>query len=255
MDPEKTAAFELGRGPDAVLLLHGFTGSPWDVRPLAEALAEHDYYIRAIRLPGHGLTPEAMLEVSWRDWEHAALDALAGLSEYRHVFVAGLSMGALLAMLLAAQRPERVQALALLAPAVRFRGRTRLLLHTFRHFPFLRVVQPWILKDGSDIADPNARGEAPVLRAWPSARVDDLWTVRERALSQAHRVRAPALVAVATDDHVVSPYGGEELVRRMIASPGVRFVQLDDGFHIIPRDLGRQRLAREVRAFFDRARG
>jgi carboxylesterase len=255
MDPEKTAPFELGRGRDAVLLVHGFTGSPWDVRPLGETLAENGYHIRAIRLPGHGLTPEAMLGATWRDWERAVFDALADLRQYRHVFVAGLSMGALLAVIVAAHEPERVRALALIAPAVRFRGRTRVLLRAFRHVPLLHLARPWILKDGSDIADPVARAEAPSLRAWPSVRVGDLWTIRERALARAHRVRAPALVAVARDDHVVSPYGGEVLARRMIASPGVRFVQLDEGFHIIPRDLGRQRLAGEVRALFDRASG
>ena len=255
MDPEKTAAFELGRGRDAVLLVHGFTGSPWDVRPLGETLAEHGYHIRAIRLPGHGLTPEAMLGVTWRDWERAAADAVADLREYRHVFIAGLSMGALLAVLVAAQEPERVQALALLAPAVRFRGRTRLLLRAFRHLPLLQIARPWIHKDASDIADATVRAEAPLLRAWPSARVDDLWAIRRRALSLAPRVRAPALVAVARDDHVVSPYGAQLLARRMIASRHLRFVQLEEGFHIIPRDLGHQRIAGEIRAFFDRARG
>ena len=39
MDPQKTAPFTLGKGEDACLLVHGFTGSPWDLRPLGEALA------------------------------------------------------------------------------------------------------------------------------------------------------------------------------------------------------------------------
>src|SRR5688572_17767016 len=59
MDPEKTAPFELGSGDDACLLLHGFTGSPWDMRPLGERLSERGYAVRAIRLPGHGSTPLA----------------------------------------------------------------------------------------------------------------------------------------------------------------------------------------------------
>jgi carboxylesterase len=129
------------------------------------------------------------------------------------------------------------------------------MLRAFRHLPFLQLAKPWILKDASDIADPAARAEAPILPAWPSARVDDLWAIRQRALWQARHVRAPALVAVARDDHVVSPYGAAELARRMIASPHLRFVEVEEGFHIMSRDLGRRRIAAEVQAFFSRAGG
>src|SRR5215831_10767847 len=101
MDPNKTSAFDLGEGERACLLLHGFTGSPWDVRPLGERLAARGMFVRAIRLPGHGSTPAAMAAVSHRDWEQATEDALRSLSSYRNVFVAGLSVGALLAVLLA----------------------------------------------------------------------------------------------------------------------------------------------------------
>src|SRR5687768_7646312 len=117
MDPEKTAPFELGRGEDACLLLHGFTGSPWDVRPLGEALAARGLYVRAIQLPGHGSTPEALLQVTRQDWLRAAAQALLSLREYRRTFVVGLSMGALLALRLAVDYRERVHGLALVAPA------------------------------------------------------------------------------------------------------------------------------------------
>src|SRR5215468_6389272 len=122
LDEGKTAPFELPGDRGACLLLHGFTGSPWDVRPLGEALAQRGYRVRAIRLPGHGTTPEAMAGVSHRDWEAAAESALLSLSGARHTFIAGLSVGALLAVLLAARYPERITGLALIAPALRLKG-------------------------------------------------------------------------------------------------------------------------------------
>src|SRR5438270_13533902 len=109
MDLEKTRPFELGaaEAPDACLLIHGFTGSPWDMRPLGDALAARGYRVKGVRLPGHGGEPEAMAGVSARDWEEACETALDSLASTPRVFVAGLSMGALLALLLAARRPER----------------------------------------------------------------------------------------------------------------------------------------------------
>jgi carboxylesterase len=252
MDPTKAAPFELGQGEDAVLLLHGFTGSPWDVRPLGESLAHRGFHVRGLRLPGHGQTPEAMLDVSWRDWEDEARSGLEALGSHRRVFIAGLSMGALLAVILAAHAPRRVSGLALLAPALRFRGPTLRLLRASRKLPFLHLFRPWIEKGATDLADPRARAEAPILRRWPSARLQDLWTIQDRAQAALARVKAPALVAVASDDHVVSPEGGAELARGLVGAPRVRYVRFGRGFHIMPRDYDRDLVADEVHRFFMR---
>ncbi|HEX8435154.1 alpha/beta hydrolase [Archangium sp.] len=254
MDPEKTAPFELGRGEDACLLLHGFTGSPWDVRPLGEALAARGLYVRAIQLPGHCTTPESLLCVGHQDWERAAVHALLSLRGYRRVFVAGLSMGALLSLKLAADYPEQVQGLALVAPALRFRGPHMWLLKRLRHRRLLERLKPWVFKSGTDISDPAVLAEAPILPAFPSARLQDMWELQDAVMDALPRVRCPTLVAVAEQDHVVDPEGGRVLARGLIASSRVRFISLKDGFHIIPRDRGGPLLASEVGSFFDRVR-
>ncbi|WP_367616508.1 alpha/beta hydrolase [Corallococcus exercitus] len=249
MDGESTAPFALGRGPDACLLLHGFTGSPWEVRPLGEALAARGMRVVAPRLPGHGTTPEAMLDVDYRDWQACADDALASLSGYRRVFVAGLSMGALLALRLAAHQPEAVHALALVAPAIRFRGARMALVRQLCRTPLLEWTTPWVDKGGTDISDPKTLAQAPVLPAFPVARLRDLCTLQDLAVVDASRVRCPVLVATAEQDHVVDPEGGRWLARRMTASPAVRLVAYPEGFHIIPRDVCGARLAEEVGDF------
>lgn len=254
LDPLKTAPFELGEGEDVCLLLHGFTGSPWDMRPLGEALAGRGFRVKAIRLPGHGTTPAAMEGATHADWQAAAEEALISLGRTRNVYVAGLSMGALLAVLLAARHPERVGGLALLAPAMRFRGRAMRLLRAMRRLPMVELLQPWIPKSGTDLEDAAALAEAPVLPAFPSARLDDLWRLQDAARANLEDVRAPTLVAVATHDHVVSIEGGRELAQGLTRAREVRFLQLDQGFHIMPRDRGRHRLLAEVGDFFSRLR-
>jgi carboxylesterase len=251
MDPWKTAPFELGRGDDACLLLHGFTGSPWDMRPLGEALAARGLHARAPRLPGHGTTPEAMLEVDHRHWEEAALAALAALRDFRHVFVAGLSMGALLGLRLAARFPEQVRGLVLIAPAARFKGPKMALLKRLRHTRLLEWVKPWVRKTATDLSDPVALAEAPILPAFPITRLNDLWTLQEAALADAPRVRCATLVAVAEQDHVVDPDGGRWLARQLVNAPVARVLSLQEGYHIIPRDRGGPRLAAEVGDFLE----
>ncbi len=251
MNPQKTAPFELGDGKDACLLLHGFTGSPWDMRPLAESLSASGYHAKAICLPGHGSTPEAMERVTYRDWEDAAEDAFRGLRRFRRVFVAGLSMGALLGLILAARHRRPPHALALLAPAMQFRGTALWALRKCRDLPLLDFLRPFIPKTGTDIEEPTARAEAPVLAGFPSARLYDVWALQDRAREALPLVRVPVLIAVALHDHVVSAGGARQIARGLTNAVRLEWIELREGFHIIPRDRGFPGLAEKIVTFFD----
>jgi len=255
LDEAKTAPFELPGSRGACLLIHGFTGSPWDMRPLGEALSRSGIAVHGVRLPGHGTTPAAMLDARAPDWLLACDEALGQLPG-RRVAVGGLSMGALLALVLAARHPDRVAGVAALAPAVRFRDHTLNSLRRVRAaIPLLELVRPWVRKDTTDLLDPHARAEAPVLPAWPSARLRDLWEMQDLAWGSARRVTCPVLVLVAAEDHVVDPSGAAALVRRLEAAPSVRYVQIENSAHILPRDRNGELVAAEVTAFVDRTVG
>ena len=190
------------------------------------------------------------------DWLLACDEALARLPG-RRVAVAGLSMGALLALVLAARHPSRVAGVAALAPAVRFRDRTLNSLRALRVGGAAPGAAPPVgAKDTTDLLDAEAaRADAPVLRAWPSARLRDLWEMQDLAWGSAARVTCPVLVMVAAEDHVVDPAGAAALVRRLEKSPSVRYVRIEDSAHILPRDRNRELVAAEVTAFVDRTLG
>ena len=103
--------------------------------------------------------------------------------------VAGLSMGALLALVLARATPELAwPEWRRWRPAVRFRDRTLNSLRAVRAAaPLLELLRPWVRKDTTDLLDDAARAEAPVLRAWPSARLRDLWEMQDLAWGSAAR--------------------------------------------------------------------
>src|SRR5690606_17376561 len=106
----------------AVLLMHGYTGSPWELSYLASRLADEGYTVSVPRLPGHGTNSEDSMKSGAADWWRRAVDAYAELSlTGKEIFIAGLSMGALLTVLLAARTP--VRRIALAAPAVVLRSR------------------------------------------------------------------------------------------------------------------------------------
>ncbi len=254
LDSDKTAPFVLGPedGPPA-LLVHGFTGSPWDTRPLGEALAARGHRVHGMRLPGHGTTAEALLHVTHEDWTVAVEDALLALHEKEGpVCVAGLSVGALLAAQVVARHPAKVVSLALLAPALRLSGLAVTLVRALGLAGVLPRALPWVRKEGTDLSDPHERAEAPVLPAFPSARLRDVFTLQDEARAALSKVRCATLVVSARKDHVVAAGAGVEVALRLTRAKRVRHVSLREGFHILPRDRDRVRLAQEVGDFFAR---
>ena len=70
------APFQLtGARDDAVLMLHGWTGSPAHLRPLAAQLNASGYAVSAPLLAGHGTAIDDMVDTGWRDWMKSALAA------------------------------------------------------------------------------------------------------------------------------------------------------------------------------------
>ena len=92
-----------------VLVLHGFTGNPYSMRPLAERIAEVGYSVELPRLPGHGTSLDDLVPRRWSDFVEVALnsyDELAGRCE--KVAVVGLSVGGGLTAMIAEERPRVV---------------------------------------------------------------------------------------------------------------------------------------------------
>lgn len=240
LDDAQTASLALGpdpsRAPLSVLLFHGFTGSPWELQPLAESLAARGYAVRVPRLPGHGTTPEAMLWSGHREWLQHAHDALQALPRDRPVILGGLSMGALVAMVIAARRTRRIEGLLLLAPVVRFRSRSLRALRGLRALPIPEWGPTWLAKDGVDIDDLQVRAGAPLLPRLPLARLFDLFELQALAKHAEARLTCPSLVMVSQNDHVVDPQAALALSQRL---PFSKSVLLQRGAHIIPRDLDR----------------
>ncbi len=92
----------------AVLLVHGFSATPWEMRSLAEHLCARGYACLAVRLPGHGTTPEDLAKRRWEEWLACAADGYDHLAgRFARVYAAGLSTGALLLLALARVRRPR----------------------------------------------------------------------------------------------------------------------------------------------------
>lgn len=215
-------------GPHGVLVIHGFTGSPASVRPLAEAIASAGHTVELPLLPGHGTAVEDMIPTRWADWSatvEAAYQQLASRCDV--VAVAGLSMGGTLATWLAARHPE-VVALVAVNAAVEPPGSALVEMGRQLQAEGIEVMDGI----GSDIAKPGTSELA--YTGTPVAPLMSLGEAIDELAPLIPGVRCPALVFTSANDHVVQPTAGEYLASHL-GGPVERVV-LDRSFHVATLD-------------------
>ncbi|TFB24311.1 abhydrolase domain-containing 18 [Filobacillus milosensis] len=109
MQIKQPQPFTFEAGDRAVLLLHGFTGHSADVRMLGRYLEKKGYTSHAPIYKGHGEPPEELVKSNAKDWWKDALDGYNHLKDkgYDEIAVAGLSLGGVLALRLAYEKPVK----------------------------------------------------------------------------------------------------------------------------------------------------
>ena len=265
----KQADFLLRGGRAGVLLIHGLTGTPAEMRFVGKGLHRAGYTVYGMQLAGHCGSEADLLKTGWRDWRasvQASADKLS--AEVDHLFVAGLSMGAVLALQLAIDRPDQVAGLGLYGSTFFYDGWTipkmaRLsfmlpLVCGMGLFGKRRFMEsfPYGIKDervrtriAGAMFDGHSEAAGLPGNPWPSlAELHKLvWNVRPRL----HKVRAPSLIMHAADDDIASVRNAQ-LVERRVSGP-TETVLLSESYHMITVDGQRAEVIARSVEFFDRA--
>ncbi len=221
----KPASFP--NGPTGVLVLHGFTGSPQTVRPLALRFAEAGHSVEVPLLPGHGTKIEDMVPTRFDDWYRAASAAYSDLeSRCERVVVVGLSMGGTLATLLAVDHEPA--GLVAINPQVAPPPES-----------VIEVVQgladegvTTIPAIGGDIAKEGV--EELAYAATPVQALLSFIEGCRTLVDQLDAVSCPVLLFTSPQDHVVDPASSDVLAAGV--SGPVERVTLDRSFHVATLD-------------------
>ena len=226
-----------GRG--GALVLHGLTGSPWEVRPLADALASAGFSVALPVLAGHATSVRALQGTGWRDWLTSAEAALGWLDgRCDRVHMVGLSMGALLALLLARHRTPPVASVALLATALHLHAWQRAAIGALA-----RLGWPDVL--GKDAPDLPGAARPPCYDAIPLgavAQLEDLQDVVRQGLAP---LACPALALHGEADRTI-PCG--PVLAELSARLGPRLIAdaLPRVGHLLPRTTAGGQVVRRV---------
>jgi carboxylesterase len=233
--------FSQAGGPSGVLVLHGFTGNPQSMRPLAEAFAAAGYTVDLPLLPGHGTAVEDMIPTRWADWSEAAESAYAKLAAAcDEVAVAALSVGGTLACWLAEHHPE-IRGLALVNPFIDPPAES------------FRDVMRGVLESGTEIApgvgsDIKKDGIAELAYlGTPIAAALSLFEGIDATAADLARISCSVLLLSSRNDHVVPSSSGDVLVAG-VAGP-VERVWLEESYHVATLDNDADELTARALAF------
>jgi carboxylesterase len=220
--------FSASGSRDGVLVLHGFTGNPQSMRPLATAFADAGYSVELPRLPGHGTSVEDMMTTSWADWSGAALAAYDELAaRCDRVLVAGLSMGGGLSLYVAEERPD-VVGLVLINPLAKAP------VHEMREGldQLLAAGVETIEAIGSDIK--KAGSIEASYPATPLACAKSLFDGIDAVHGRLGSINCPILVLSSREDHVVTSDNSDAVEE--LTSGLVERVWLEDSYHVATLD-------------------
>jgi carboxylesterase len=236
-------------GRTGFLLIHGLGGTPVELRVVARALHRAGHTVHCPQLAGHCGSEQDLLATTWRDWAgsvEAALDRLK--RDCDTIVVGGLSMGAVMAMHIAARRPADVQGLALYAPTLRYDGWSipwyafllKLLIDTpiGRRFRFVER-HPFGIKDErirAMIVHAMGRGESAEagLLGTPSGALREMWALIAQVRKVMGTIVQPALIVHARHDDVAGLSNAIHIQRSLGGL--VDTVVLDDSFHLVTID-------------------
>jgi carboxylesterase len=238
-EPAQLQPFRLRGGTRGCLLLHGFAGTPPEVRGLGEHLAARGYDVFAPLLAGHGVTPEAMARTRWPDWAKSAGEALATLrSDCGEVFVAGQSLGGTLALHLAANHPDVKGVITMGAMgSPRFFKDWRL-----RVIGGLKHVVRWhVPGDDCDLGDPSALRFLHSYARRPTVCIESLMQLVRIVEAELPRISAPALIMHGRRDRTVDTRNAPFILAR-IGSDDKRLTWFEGSGHTITVDLERDQV-------------
>ena len=257
-------SFRLEGSRIGVLLIHGLGGTPNELALVAKGLNRAGYTVCCCQLAGHCGTEADLLETNWKCWADSVDAAFAALkADCEHIYVGGLSMGAILSIELASRRHDALAGLLLYAPTLTYDGwsipwysfvlKWAMMTPIGKHYRFVER-EPYGIKDKrlrarivASMQSGNS-AEAGILGT-PAESVREFWRLVEVVKRRLNFIETPALIVHARDDDV-SSLKNAEIIARAVRGPAEICV-LEDSYHLVTMDRQRDVVIDRSRQFIE----
>jgi carboxylesterase len=231
--------FFINKGSNiSVLLVHGFTASPWELRELGEYLADKGYTVYGTLLAGHGTTKEDLRKTKWQDWYNSVENAYEALNLVSDkIFIVGESTGGSLGMVLAEERDSIAGIVCMACPIY-------LADEKAKFVPLLKYLYPYQLRNLSE------EDKQHYYEYRPLESVEQLMDMIDFNKESMGMLNSPILIIQDREDHTVDPKSAE-FIYSNIGSSDKKMVYFDGNHHVLTKSKYKQEIFGLVETFID----
>jgi carboxylesterase len=224
------------------------------MNPVRDILVKQGYRIEMPLLAGHGGTFDDLVRTKWQDWYKSLRNAYENLRrEVDRIYYAGLSLGALLGLKLAADEGWGVRAMALLGTPMKLVFKSRVKFHLANYSPLRWIIDAETKDFEEAVARPEGRElcRALALDRMPLASVRELVSLQGVVRNSLSHVANPLLVIYGAQD-VVTPPWNADVIKAGVTSDVVEIIKYSRSRHVITLDWDGDEAARRIAEFFKR---
>lgn len=233
----------------AVILFHGMTGSPFEMKKYADFLFKNGYDVFCDCLPGHGDNPIKIERVKWNDWTKFSIERYDYLtSKYENVYLAGLCLGAVLCLYISQNR--NVDGIIGLSTTLFLDGWTMPwynfllplgLASIFRFYYTFPEREPYGIKNSitRKAVSKLMSANTVALDNYPLTCVYELLKLSKHVRKNIHKVCSPIIILHSIEDDLTSTKSSD-FVFNHISSKQKEYFKLNNSYHLILYDNEKQ---------------
>jgi carboxylesterase len=240
--------FASGRAP-CVVALHGFGGTVAEIRPALDALARTGLAVDAALLPGHGARVEELQDLTFDDWAAAARESMRkAVASHGRVVLLGFSLGSVIALQVASEKPEGLAGLVVLGNALTLRGHSSIPLGLWARagwsMPDAYMTKPF----SGDLVDKSAMGTIVTYDRHPLRAAMEVYRAGLRVRPVVGAITCPTLILHGRRDMVCSWKNAPWLAEH-IGAKDVTVRIFEKSAHVLVCDGERDEVAKEIVTF------
>jgi carboxylesterase len=237
-----------GTNGKGVLLIHGWTSTPYEVRRLGKYLNENGYTAVGIQLRGHGTVPKDLEDVKWTEWISDMEKAYQKLkSECPKVYVAGTSIGSNLAMIFATKHPE-INGLVLMATPYKLRIEKTALL-------FAKILSLLKKRYNRKFYPPTFGVSTTITRliaykTYPIKSALETFNLVKKSRENISQISNPCFLLQSSIDHIVSRDSMEKIYA-LLGSKIKKKKYIDKAYHTFISDIKNEHVFEDILQFLN----
>ena len=262
--------FLKGSNGSTVILVHGVTGTPNEMKVLASQLNKDGYSVICPTLANHGQPLEVLKHTGWQEFYQSVRKAFLEIKDENNlIFASGLSIGALLALLLAEEFQDKVAGVSCLSPTLFYDGWNMPWYRCFLPLVYATSLRDaFYFKEEPPYGIKNEDMRQRVHKYYSSANLDDiegmaqygypyfpvtllyqLHLLVKYARSRLKNISAPLQLIQAKEDDMTSIKNSQFIYDR-VSSKVKEMVLLDNSYHVITVDYERDKVVQKMLEFF-----